>query len=554
MSTFPMVNVAGAQLDVAPLGIHDIPAELFDLILSCLREVDPPLPGHNYRRPLGWLNATFVSHSWRASALSNRSLWTCIPIDIGKSWPRVFLERSHPLPVVFNRGFQLLKSHMDIYWDELLSREFRRIRTLEINFNGNDDDREDTVYAVIEQSSETLETLVLRRCWTKLEFPRLRSHQYPHLRKLHLMFGLTMHAEDFPWREIGPSGLRDLRVEVKQPRNIDRHVADVVCALMRLPSLETFVLIEQDKRSRRTDNDTNSEVDHSSSHGLYLSNLENLNLFTDGDIIVRILGLVSFSTSVTTTLRTVPHVAIKRATLYAYLLPWIAAQSKAGPPRRLAFTSDGRHYNPVQVNLFRSLETGRAAYLCVTVDPTIHDAFADVLYNLEPDGIRVLDIAPLLLLSRNDNNLLYHVSFICRNITCITISPSLVSEDVTGSLARILRRMLLPVEGAAACLPFPNLMMLDLTVLSKKILSKEMFAARGTDEQGTIQPPTIADTLLNTMKARRDAGGVLPRTYLSEWTRPMSPCEERVLDVARTIPGVVFLPEGSRVPFDGVLD
>ena len=118
------------------------------------------------------------------------------------------------------------------------------------------------------------------------------------------------------------------------------------------------------------------------------------------------------------------------------------------------------------------------------------------------------------------------------------------------TMAATLRRLVLPSADAPTTYPFPHLTMLDLSQLSRQDLSASCTHDRDVKPY-RVMPPTLAESLVNILKARRDATGVTIRVYLREWTGRWLQFEQSVLETARNIPGVEFLPEGSLAPCDG---
>ncbi|KZV66506.1 hypothetical protein PENSPDRAFT_755622 [Peniophora sp. CONT] len=532
----------GHRSDATRSGIDEMPVEIFNHVLEYLRDIDPP--GVQHSRQLGWLNVTFVSQGWRACALANPSLWTCIPLNVGKTWASVFFERSHTLSVDIDLEGPITDRV------NLLSRNFHRIRTLDIGYSERTEGV-DPIYTLIEQPSDNLETLILHRYWQYLESPRLTPRQYPRLRTLHLIFR-EMYGEDLPWRVIGNAGLTELKIQLRHPDDNDRCLADVLFMLKQLPSLKTLELrLSAHVQGRRRE--INSQVDHGIMHRTYLSNLRRLTLEAEVELILHVMVFITFSTDVETTLLPIHTPAIERRSLFSNLIPWISARTMAGPPKRLSLT--GGLYRHPQIVAGRSLELGREVFLRLNTDSVMCDAFPDILCSMEPAAIHFLDIATLVPLSYNDDCLLSHLSTLCRNITCITVLPlGVQAAEAPGAVTVILRRLLLPAAGDIADPPFTKLAALDFTDFSKKFISARCMNPEDAKPYRAL-PPTLADSIKSIVQARHAAGAVTPRIYLREWTSPLSRFEEGVLEVVRTIPGVELVPKGKRfrMPPNGVL-
>ncbi|VDB94819.1 unnamed protein product [Peniophora sp. CBMAI 1063] len=522
-----------ARLAPIRLNINELPIEIFTYILYSLRDIDPPLAGE---RRLGWVNVTFVCSAWRKLALSYRLLWTHLPFGMGGSWYRVFLERSHPQPVDAD-----LESGYDLNYLDIVSRSFTRVRSLSVSVSyglvyfGVTD----PVHALIMRPSETLETLVLHRYWKKCHFPRALSHLYPSLRTLHLIFEL-MQAEEFPWVNVGNTpGLVDLKIHLKQHEHDDQCLADIMSILTRGTALKSFDLRLSPGIHQRAP----SRTVHASLSQAGLPRLNNLALCLEGDVLVHILNSITLPDSTEIVLD--PTGDMEETSLTRIFLPWIASRWKAAPPSSLAFSTNGRPNRSTQIIVERdSLLPKCAVSMRIAVEGTTWDHFSDILCRLHPDSIRSLVIKPPAGLSPEESQQLSQISTICSNITHIEITSS---DASAGVLESTLKRILLPATNTTAPHPFPSLTALDLTCLDKGSLSRR--CTHDDDPKPyRVMPPTLAQSIVGIMKERRGIDGDTARIFLREWTGEMTQFIESVRDVARTIPGAIFLPEGTSVP------
>ncbi|VDB82990.1 unnamed protein product [Peniophora sp. CBMAI 1063] len=94
-------------------------AHLVDIYPIDLDE-GPPIPSSfrvcpvNKRKGLGWLYVTHVCRRWRATAISEPSLWTRLPMALGQLWD-VFLARAKKAPLVISHVFYGVSSpSMDV--------------------------------------------------------------------------------------------------------------------------------------------------------------------------------------------------------------------------------------------------------------------------------------------------------------------------------------------------------------------------------------------------------------------------------------------------------
>ncbi|VDB94817.1 unnamed protein product [Peniophora sp. CBMAI 1063] len=341
--------------------------------------------------------------------------------------------------------------------------------------------------------------------------------------------------ESFPWHDIDGYSLRDLMLHLKHPAHDDFCLYEITSTLRRLNTLKTFEL-----RTRGHDGSLSSRIVKDSAQSIHLPNIERITLEANSEMVVRFLDLVSFPTSVETTL--IPLGVVERASILSTLLPWISKQSASAPVKRLSFTSS-HHGDTTQLNVARSLHTGHGEYLHLHINSLMQDATREILHGLEPGTVQVIDVATVTPLSLRADQLLVQTSLMCRNVTRIDTLPVNASNDAAGALAAILRRLLLPPTTTTSS-PFPVLVTLNLLSLGQGVLSSR--CTHSEDAQPyRIMPPTLAQAIVDILIARQEVGGTMPRVYVQEWTSPMSRFEQSVLEVVRTIPGALFLPAGT---------
>ncbi|VDB94815.1 unnamed protein product [Peniophora sp. CBMAI 1063] len=520
------------QPDVTTLGTQDLPVEIFNRIVSLLRDIKSP--GVDHRDSLGWLNVTHVSRIWRATTLANPSLWTRIPMGIGMNWSRLFFERSHPLSV----DVDVVQVTSANPWEDLLSLNFHRIRSYKLISNIQNES-EDPTYGLLQQPSEALETLALSGFWRALESPRLESHQYPRLRTLHASL-FAMPLDTFPWRGIGNPGLTELKISLGPAIGDSDPLDEIVQTLARLPSLITLALTVYPDHDRI---EGGSQVDHGVKHTAHLAKLADLSLKTEGNFFLHFLDRVSFSTSVETSLLVHKAArAIDPSLISSILIPWISQRTGATPTRHLSFTETRNRY--VQMTATASLGAGSRAFLLLPIKSSIADAFDEVLQSLGPSGIKAIDIEPILELTRGDT--LTRLASACHECTSIRLLPIGDESYYTraGEVIDTVRQLLTavtPIERP----PFPNLVSLDLTAIDKTLISA-LYANYLPTNSYPAMPPTLAQGLLDVVEARGDGGGVMPQIYLPWWTAPFPAQFDQVMNALRSMPGLRFVPEGSK--------
>ncbi|KZV70686.1 hypothetical protein PENSPDRAFT_734567, partial [Peniophora sp. CONT] len=95
------------------------------------------IPNRHYRST-SWLAVTYVCRIWRSTALDSASLWTEIPICLGRLWSQAFVLRSKSAPLSVSTssaglgysGFELTKTSW-LY--DLVKESFSRLATVKIH-------------------------------------------------------------------------------------------------------------------------------------------------------------------------------------------------------------------------------------------------------------------------------------------------------------------------------------------------------------------------------------------------------------------------------------
>lgn len=452
--------------------IHDLPPETFIRILMHLRDSNPPIQDLSmrtraYETKLGWINATHTSLYWRNTLLSNPSFWTRMPFSLGKTWVDAFVHRCQSLPfdIRLETGLRLFGPW--VY--EFCATYFHRVRDFEVGYSYDMPIDDDPIYALLERPSTTLQALSVDRMWRRLEYPRMRSSQYPRLRSLHIDLS-TMDAGDIPWRDIGPSELADLSVTAQRPSHIDRILSDVVYCLQRLQALVTLKLNLAGQR----DNHHNARAAEVHNNGpvpsVTLPNLEKVMLYAVAGELTPMLNHINFPASTLLTL--VSYGCIEREPFLATLQPLISVHSKLAPFRHILFSDnhEGNLQLSADASTDRSRNTGQPdTYLRLALSPTV-DFFPDILPAIGPDQIYHIDIRCTLECSLASDVILPCFATQLRNVTCISVALSIRAianprDGFTpaGILAATLRRLLLPTANSPFC-PFPRLAALDSTL------------------------------------------------------------------------------------------
>ena len=216
-----------------------------------------------------------------------------------------------------------------------------------------------------------------------------------------------------------------------------------------------------------------------------------------------------------------------------------------GPPPKALFLDglwSNRYIQDGQnICVIASRSDSRQRDICLRLDITdrmIYDAFFDILSALVPETIRMIDLSVMTVLISNGDRLLASLTSMCPNVTYLIVKP--FRNYTAGVLAQILSRLLLPVTsvGNRAEPPFPDLQGLDLTAFGSLNFSERCLDPE--NPRPRTMPPTLAQAFVDIMQTRRDATTTPLRVYLQEWESPKSAFGKSVLDVSRTIPGVVF--------------
>ncbi|KZV60545.1 hypothetical protein PENSPDRAFT_740264 [Peniophora sp. CONT] len=234
-----------------------IPDETLCSIFSFVRSIDPIQSSVIYSLctedagrlsrlssfKLGWINITHVNSRWRAVAIDDATLWTCLTGQLGACWLDEFIRRGKSAPLAIdNSKFQTLYRNStdrisDNTLSDLLAAHSTRISSLwlhapSIRLFGD-------VFAI---SFGALEEVFLSSSTSNTDFTypvRMLLDHTPRLRRLQLSLW-KHHYTTFDWAHTAMSNLTSLDIFMAGPLLSE----DILEALRHMSVLSDLCLSE----------------------------------------------------------------------------------------------------------------------------------------------------------------------------------------------------------------------------------------------------------------------------------------------------------------------
>ncbi|KAI0042139.1 hypothetical protein FA95DRAFT_613324 [Auriscalpium vulgare] len=124
-------RLPGVSIDLGPASprssaelppIASLPAELLGKIFVLVPEIEFDEAVANslplmHRMRGRWMGISYVCRHWRVIALNLKAFWAFIPLDLGSTWTRTCLARSHPTPISILLFLNNLQAYDKWYYD-----------------------------------------------------------------------------------------------------------------------------------------------------------------------------------------------------------------------------------------------------------------------------------------------------------------------------------------------------------------------------------------------------------------------------------------------------